>query len=231
MGTLNAVNLAKKYNARLHVLHVSTEKELGLFKNNIPLQKKKITAEACIHHLWFTSDFYSTKENFIKVNPSIKSAEDRFALRKGLKSGLIDVVATDHAPHLIHDKMKHYFDAPSGAPMVQHSLQAMIAMSKNGLWDLTDIAQYMSHNPATLFHIKNRGFIREGYYADLTLVNMNAEEKVTFDNTLYKCHWSPLEGITLDSKIEKTFVNGNMVYDRGRFFNDDMGMRLEFERE
>lgn len=231
LGTLNAIQLARKTNARLHVLHVSSERELDLFNSTKPLEKKKITAEACIHHLWFTSDFYAIKENFIKVNPSIKSAEDRFALRKGLKRGIIDVVATDHAPHLIHNKMKHYFDAPSGAPMIQHSLQAMIALSKNGLWDLSDIAKYMAHNPATLFKIKNRGFIREGYYADLTLVDINTEEKVTFDNTLYKCHWSPLEGITLDSEIKKTFVNGNLVYDHGRFYTDEKGMRLEFDRK
>ncbi|PLW94494.1 MAG: dihydroorotase [Marinilabiliales bacterium] len=231
IGTNNAVQLARKFNTRLHVLHISSAKELDLFDNTLPLHKKRITAEACVHHLWFTSDFYATKENFIKVNPSIKSADDRHALRMALRNGLIDVVATDHAPHLIKNKTKDYFDAPSGAPMIQHSLQAMISLSKNGLWDLTDIAKLMAHNPATLFNIKGRGFIREGYYADLALVNLKEEETVSYDNTLYKCNWSPLEGTTLSSRVEKTFVNGNLVYDQGRFFTEEKGMRLEFERE
>lgn len=226
-----AIQLAKKHNCRLHILHVSSKKELSLFNSDIPLEKKQITTEACIHHLWFTDNFYIEKANFIKVNPAIKGTDDRFALRNAVKSGKIDVVATDHAPHLIKNKMKSYLEAPSGAPMIQHSLQAMISLSVSGLWTLTDIAKYMSHNPATIFKIKKRGFIREGYYADLVILNLNTSYKVDSDNILYKCHWSPLQDISFGSEIKKTFVNGNLVYEDNNFVSKEKGMRLEFERD
>jgi len=225
-----AVALARKKKTRLHVFHVSTAKELELFDAGMPLEKKRITAEVCVHHLWFTNDYYRTHDNLVKWNPAIKTAEDRKGLRDGLKAGLLDVVATDHAPHLLAEKMKPYFEAPSGGPMVQHSLQAMIAMSESGLWSLADVVNYMCHKPAILFNVAKRGFIREGYYADLVLVDTSKKYKITRSNILYKCGWSPLEGETLPATIAKTFVNGHLVWDNGKVVGTKVGKRLGFER-
>ena len=225
-----AVNLTRKKKTQLHVFHVSTAKELELFDAGIPLEKKKITSEVCVHHLWFTADFYNSHNNLIKWNPAIKSADDRKALREGLKSGLIDVVATDHAPHLFAEKMNPYFDAPSGGPMVQHSLQAMLALAQSVSWTIADVVNYMCHKPAILFNILKRGFIREGYFADLVLVDTSKNYKVTKSNILYKCNWSPMEGETFPAVIDKTFVNGQLVWNKGKIIDKKAGKRLEFER-
>ncbi|MBL7895918.1 MAG: dihydroorotase [Bacteroidia bacterium] len=223
-----AVELAKKHNTRLHVFHISSAKELSLFTNKIPLKEKRITSEVCIHHLWFSDDDYKTKGNFIKWNPSVKTAYDRDKLFAAMLDGTIDVVATDHAPHTIEEKSMPYLQAPSGGPLVQHSLQAMIQFHKQGKISLEKIAEKMCHNVADLFKIKNRGYIREGYYADLALVNLNKSQTVDKSNLLYKCGWSPLEGYTFNSVIEKTFVNGNLVYDNGKFDESRKGDRLLF---
>ncbi|MBN8694424.1 MAG: dihydroorotase [Bacteroidetes bacterium] len=223
-----AVELAKKHNTRLHVFHISSAKELSLFTNKIPLKEKRITSEVCIHHLWFSDEDYKTKGNFIKWNPSVKTAYDRDKLFAAMLDGTIDVVATDHAPHTIEEKSLPYLQAPSGGPLVQHSLQAMIQFHKQGKISLEKIAEKMCHNVADLFKIKNRGYIREGYYADLALVNLNKSQTVDKSNILYKCGWSPLEGTTFNSVVEKTFVNGNLVYDNGKFDESQKGDRLLF---
>ncbi|HRD38145.1 MAG TPA: dihydroorotase [Bacteroidia bacterium] len=223
-----AVELAKKHNTRLHVFHISSAKELSLFTNKIPLKEKRITSEVCIHHLWFSDDDYKTKGNFIKWNPSVKTAYDRDKLFAAMLDGTIDVVATDHAPHTIEEKSMPYLQAPSGGPLVQHSLQAMIQFHKQGKISLEKIAEKMCHNVADLFKIKNRGYIREGYYADLALVNLNKSQTVDKSNLLYKCGWSPFEGYTFNSIIEKTFVNGHLVYDNGNFDESSKGERLLF---
>jgi len=222
------VELAKKHNTRLHVFHVSTAKELSLFTNKIPLKEKRITAEACIHHLWFTDEDYKTKGNFIKWNPAVKTQYDRDKIFEAVLNGTIDVVATDHAPHTIEEKSQSYLKAPSGGPLVQHSLQAMLQFHKQGKITLEKIAQKMCHNVADLFRIEKRGYIREGYYADLALVNLNKDETVDKSNILYKCGWSPFEGYTFNSAIEKTFVNGHLVYDHGKFDESQKGARLQF---
>jgi len=223
-----AVELAKKHNTRLHVFHISSAKELSLFTNKIPLKEKRITSEVCIHHLWFSDEDYKSKGNFIKWNPSVKTAYDRDKLFAAMLDGTIDVVATDHAPHTIEEKSLPYLQAPSGGPLVQHSLQAMIQFHKQGKISLEKIAEKMCHNVADLFKIKNRGYIREGYYADLALVNLNKSQTVDKSNILYKCGWSPLEGTTFNSVVEKTFVNGNLVYDNGKFDENQKGDRLLF---
>lgn len=228
-SSAKAVALARKKQTRLHVLHVSTAAELNLFENYLPLEQKKITAEVCVHHLWFTSDHYSTHGNLIKWNPAIKSSENRIALRNGLKSGLLDVVATDHAPHQLFEKQKPFFEAPSGGPLVQHSLQAMLSLCCNDLWTIEGVVDFMSHKPAILFGVNRRGFIREGYYADLVLVDLKKQYTVTKENILYKCGWSPFEGTQFCASIEKTFVNGQLAWSDGRVL-DSQGMRLEFER-
>lgn len=230
-STHMAIELAKAYNTKLHIAHLSTAIETKLFNNNIPLSQKRITAEACINHLWFNDSFYKEKGNLIKVNPAIKTIDDCIALRAALKQGIIDTVATDHAPHLLNDKMKSYTEAPSGAPMIQHSLQIMIELSKQNCWTLPDIAKYMSHNPATLFQIKKRGFIREGYYADLTIVDLNKSQNVNKDNIHYACKWSPIENSVLNSQICKTFVNGKLAYDNGKFSEMNLGKKLTFDRK
>ncbi len=230
LSSSKAVELARKAGTRLHVFHLSTADELNLFDATTPLEKKRITAEVCVHHLWFTDADYDTKGNLIKWNPAIKSIADRDALREGLMSGRLDVVATDHAPHLLNEKMQAYFDAPSGGPMVQHSLQAMLALSQQGCWSVEDVVRFMCHQPAILFNISKRGFIREGYYADLVLVDMNSPYTVTRDNILYKCGWSPMEGQTFPATIAKTFVNGHLVWDNGKVVGTKVGMRLGFER-
>jgi dihydroorotase len=226
-----AVELAKKHNTRLHVFHVSSAKELSLFTNKIPLKEKRITAEACIHHLWFSDEDYKTKGNFIKWNPSVKTAYDRDKIFEAVLDGTIDVVATDHAPHTIEEKSQSYLKAPSGGPLIQHSLQAMLQFHKQGKITLDKIVEKMSHNVADCFRINNRGYIREGYFADLVLVNLNKAQTVDKSNILYKCGWSPFEGYTFSSSIEKTFVNGHMVYDNGKFDESTKGERLLFNNQ
>jgi len=226
-----AVELAKKHNTRLHVFHVSTAKELSLFTNKIPLKEKRITSEVCIHHLWFSDDDYAKKGNFIKWNPSVKTAYDRDKLFEAMLDGTIDVIATDHAPHTIEEKSQTYLKAPSGGPLVQHSIVAMLDFYHQKKISLEKIVQKMSHNVADLFQIEKRGYIREGYFADLVLVNLNKPQTVTKENILYKCGWSPFEGHTFKSSIEKTFVNGHLVYDNGKFDESKLGERLLFNRK
>jgi dihydroorotase len=223
-----AVEMAKKYNTRLHILHISSAKELALFSNKIPLKQKRITAEACIHHLWFCDEDYKTKGNYIKWNPSIKTAFDRDKLFEAVLNDTIDVIATDHAPHTIEEKELPYLKAPSGGPLVQHSILAMLEFYHTKKISLNKIVEKMSHNVADLFRIEKRGYIREGYFADLVLVNLNKPQTVTKENILYKCGWSPFEGYTFKSSIEKTFVNGNLVYDNGKFDESVFGNRLTF---
>jgi len=223
-----AVELAKKYNTRLHVLHISTAKELSLFTNKIHLKEKRITSEACIHHLWFNDDDYKTKGNFIKWNPAVKTEYDRAKIFEAVLNDTIDVIATDHAPHTFEEKNNSYLNAPSGGPLVQHSVLAMLDFYHNKKISLEKIAQKMSHNVADLFRIEKRGYIREGYFADLVLVNLNKAQTVSKQNLLYKCGWSPFEGHTFKSTIEKTFVNGHLVYDNGTFDESKKGERLKF---
>ena len=225
-----AVNLAKKYNTRLHVLHLSTAKEMELFDNSVEAKDKRITAEVCVHHLWFNSNNYDEKGTRIKWNPAVKHKADQEALLKALIDNKIDVIATDHAPHTDEEKNNTYFKAPSGGPMVQHSLVTMLEMYKQGKITLPQIVDKMCHKPAEIFNIEKRGYIRKGYKADLTLVDLNTEWEVKKDNILYKCKWSPLEGQKFTSKVVKTFVNGNIVYDNGIFNEDIKGERLTFNR-
>jgi len=220
-----AVELAKKYNTRLHLFHLSTEKELSLLEAK-PLNEKRITAEVCVHHLWFSDEDYAEKGNLIKWNPAIKSRTDRDALRQALIDGRIDVIATDHAPHTLEEKQGSCFDAASGGPMVQHSLSAMLELCRQGIFTEELIVEKMSHAPAVLFGIKDRGFIREGYYADLVLVNPNVNWTVSKNNLLYKCGWSPMEGVKFSNKVEKTFINGCLVYDNGVFDEEFRGEEL-----
>lgn len=225
-----AVELARKYRTRLHILHISTAREVGLFDNTIPLTEKRITAEACIHHLWFDDSDYATKGNWIKWNPAVKTAADRQGILRGLLDGHIDVVATDHAPHTIAEKEQPYLQAPSGGPLVQHALPALLEMYHQGKISLEQIAEKSAHNVATCFNIDRRGFIREGYWADLVLVNLNDPFKVTRANTLYKCGWSPFEGQTFQAEISHTIVSGNLAYHKGRFTTNEKGQRLTFNR-
>ncbi len=233
-----AVELAKKCNTRLHVFHVSTAKELSLFTNKIPLKQKRITSEVCIHHLWFSDDDYKTKGNFIKWNPSVKTAYDRAKLFEAMLDGTIDVVATDHAPHTLEEKSQAYLKAPSGGPLVQHSIQAMLDFYDQKKISLPMIVQKMSHNVADLFNIEKRGYIREGYYADMVLVDLKKSQTVSKENILYKCGWSPFEGHTFKSSIAKTFVNGHLVFDasaslstgNGKFDESKFGKRLLFNK-
>lgn len=221
-----AVELAKRHGTRLHVLHISTAKETELFEIEA-LEKKRITAEACVHHLWFTDEYYPEKGNWIKWNPAIKTKEDREGIWKALLDGRIDVVATDHAPHTIEEKEMSYAKAPSGGPLVQHSVQAMFDFMEQGRISVEDIVQKMSHNPAILFRVKNRGFIREGYYADLVLVSKKPYT-VNRKNILYKCGWSPFDGHSFSHTIEKTFINGYLAYENGSIHEYGNGMRIEF---
>jgi len=225
-----AVALAKKYNTRLHILHISSAKELSLFTNKIPLKQKRITAEACIHHLWFNDEDYKAKGNFIKWNPSVKTEYDRAQIFEALLDGRIDVIATDHAPHTIEEKSQSYLKAPSGGPLVQHSIVAMLEFYKQKKISLEMIVNKMSHNVADIFNIEKRGYLREGYFADLVLVNLNKPNIVTKESLLYKCGWSPFEGYTFTSSIEKTFVSGHLVYDNGAFDESKKGERLSFNR-
>ena len=223
-----AVSLAKKYNARLHVLHISTAKETALFDADTPLAEKNITAEACVHHLWFTEDDYSTFGTKIKWNPAVKSKSDRDGIWAALLDNRIDVVATDHAPHTLEEKNNNYLNAPSGGPLVQHALLSMFEHAKNGKISIERIVEKMAHNPAILFRVEKRGYIREGYFADLVVVKPEASEIVAKENILYQCQWSPFEGTKFSYSIDKTFVNGSLVYDRGEIIEAGNGKRLSF---
>jgi dihydroorotase len=225
-----AVSLAKKYNSRLHILHISTEKELELFSNQIPLKEKRITAEACVHHLWFSDEDYERLGNFIKWNPAIKKMSDRDAIMHAVNTNVIDVIATDHAPHTLEEKSQAYLKAPSGGPLVQYALLAMFEKVKEGKITIEKMVEKMCHAPAELFQIKDRGFIREGYFADLVLVNPSKSTSVTRDSILSLCKWSPFEGYVFSNEIESTFVNGTIVYTKKKIIDHQMGSRLVFDR-
>lgn len=229
-STRLAVELADKYDTRLHILHLSTARELGLLRNDIPAAAKKITAEVCVHHLWFDDRDYFTHGNLIKWNPAIKTAQDKEALWQGLLEDKLDIVATDHAPHTLTEKQNTYFKAPSGGPLVQHSLLAMLECCRNGRLLPEQVVTKMCHAPADIFRIEQRGYIREGYYADLVIVNPEKPWTVSPDNLLYKCQWSPFTGTTFHARVTHTFVNGNLVYDQGVFQEHYKGMRLSFNR-
>ena len=231
ISSSKAVELAKKTGARLHLFHISTVKETELFRNDIPLKDKKITAEVCVHHLTFTNDDYNTKGNFIKWNPAVKTQKDKEGLWKALLDDRIDVIATDHAPHTLEEKSQNYLKAPSGGPLVQHSLNVMLENFKNGKISLEKIVEKMCHNPAILFEIEKRGFIKEGYKADLVLVDLNDSYTVSKENLLYKCGWSPLEGTKFHSKITHTFVNGFLAFENGKVSDEKHGERLLFDRD
>lgn len=230
LSSSKAIKLAKKTGARLHIFHLSTAKETSLFRNDIPLEEKKITAEVCIHHLWFEASDYDKKGTLIKWNPAVKTAKDRDGLWEALLDDRIDVIATDHAPHTLEEKQNPYTKAPSGGPLVQHALVAMFQKHKEGIISLEKIVEKMCHNPAKLFQIEKRGFIKEGFYADLVLVDSNLPWTVEKDNILYKCGWSPFEGVKFDSKITHTFVNGTLMFDEGSFNETTKGQRLLFNR-
>lgn len=226
-----AVELAKKHGTRLHILHISTAKETSLFDNSIPLEKKKITAEACIHHLWFNEADYEKLGMNIKWNPAIKTTHDQQEILKAVLDNRIDVIATDHAPHTVEEKKNSYFNAPSGGPLVQHSIVAMLEFYKRGKIKLEKVVEKMSHHPAILFQIDRRGFIREGYFADLVLVDENKPWTVRKENILAKCGWSPFEGQTFHSKITDTWISGHHAYANGQFNEGKMGERLDFLRD
>ena len=225
-----AVELAKKHNTRLHVFHISTEKEIELFDNKISLKDKKITAEVCIHHLWFDENNYKEKGTLIKWNPAVKKESDKKALFQALLDDKLDVIATDHAPHTLEEKANSYFKAPSGGPLVQHALPAMLEFFKNGKISLEKVVEKMCHNPAICFKVENRGFIREGYFADLVLVDLNNPWEVNKENILYKCGWSPFEAEIFNAKITHTLVNGHIAFEHGKFNESKNGMRLTFDR-
>ena len=225
-----AVELAKKTGARLHVLHISTAKETGLFSNTLPLKEKKITAEACVHHLWFSDEDYATKGNLIKWNPAVKTSVDRAMIWNAVLDNRIDVIATDHAPHTLEEKGQNYLNAPSGGPLVQHALLAMLEKSIQGVITIERIVEKMAHAPADLFRINNRGYIKEGYYADLVEIHTGRKTQVNRNNVLYKCGWSPFEGINFNHEVSRTFVNGRLVYEGGKIIEGSNGKRLLFNR-
>jgi len=225
-----AVQLAKKHHSKLHILHLSTEKELDLFDHTLPRKDKKITAEACIHHLWFDDKDYQKFGTRIKWNPAIKTSKDRKALINGIIENKIDIIATDHAPHTIEEKSKNYVNAPSGGPMVQHSLLVMLDFYHNGKLSLNQIADKMCHAPADIFNIKKRGYIKKGFQADVVLVDLQKPHQVAKNNLYYKCGWSPMEGHTFKSSVTHTFVNGILVYESGKFNEIKAAERLEFNR-
>ena len=231
LSSSKAIDLAKKTGARLHVFHLSTAKEMELFTNKIPLEEKRITAEVCIHHLWFTNDDYATKGNMIKWNPAVKTAADRDALWKALNDGRIDVIATDHAPHTLEEKQQSYLKAPSGGPLVQHAVVAMFEAYHQGKISIEKIVEKMCHNPAKIFQIEKRGFVKVGYYADLVLVNPGSPLGVKKENILAKCGWSPFEGFVFKSRITHTFVNGRLVYANSKVKDIKAGQRLLFDRD
>lgn len=226
-STKRAIEIAEMHNARLHILHLSTAKETELFRNDIPLEEKRITTEVCVHHLWFSDEDYDRLGKKIKWNPAIKSKENREGLLEALIDGRIDIITTDHAPHTWEEKDKPYFQSMSGAPLVQHALVAMLEFYRRGKVSLQLLAEKMCHNPAKLYSIDRRGFVRPGYYADLTLVDPDDPWTVNKENILYKCGWSPLEGTTFHSKVTHTWVNGHLVYRNGMFDESRRGMRLE----
>ncbi|WP_334056349.1 dihydroorotase [Polaribacter sp. P097] len=230
LSSSKAIELAKKTGARLHIFHLSTEKETHLFRNDIPLEEKQITAEVCIHHLWFSDKDYAEKGTHIKWNPAVKTEKDRQGLWKALLDDRIDVLATDHAPHTIEEKDNVYTKAPSGGPLVQHAVTAILEKVKEGVIPIEKAVEKMSHNPAKLFQIEKRGFIKEGYFADLVLIDTNKLQTVSKDNILYKCGWSPFEGTTFSSTITHTFVNGNLMYNEGVFNEEVKGKRITFNR-
>ena len=230
ISSSKAIALAQKTGARLHVFHLSTAKETALFSNKKALKDKKITAEVCIHHLWFSDEDYDKKGTLIKWNPAVKTAKDRAALWKALLNDKIDVIATDHAPHTLEEKSNNYIKAPSGGPLVQHGLVAMMEAHHNGKISIEKMVEKMCHNPAILFQIEKRGYIREGYFADLVLINPNNPWTVNKDNILYKCGWSPFESSTFKSRVTHTILNGTIVYENGNFTNQKAAMRLTFNR-
>ena len=230
LSSSKAIELAKKTGARLHIFHLSTEKETHLFRNDIPLEEKQITAEVCIHHLWFSDKDYAEKGTHIKWNPAVKTEKDRLGLWKALLDDRIDVLATDHAPHTLDEKNNNYLNAPSGGPLVQHAIIALLEKVKEGVIPIEKAVEKMSHNPAKLFQIEKRGFIKEGYFADIVLIDMNKPQTVSKDNILYKCGWSPFEGTTFSSTITHTFVNGNLIYNNGVFNDEIKGKRITFNR-
>ncbi len=225
-----AVQLAMKFNSRLHILHITTEKELQLFSNMLPLEEKRITAEVCVHHLHFTSNDYAQLGNQIKCNPAIKAPRNREALWQALLDDRLDIIATDHAPHTLEEKQEDYLHAHAGLPLVQHSLLLMLQYVEEGRISMEQLVEKMCHAPAKCFQIAERGFIREGYYADLVLIDRHQATTVTKENILYKCGWSPLEGTRLPAAVTHTFVNGNLVYGNGQFDESNRGMRLRFDR-
>ncbi len=228
-SSFKAVDMAEHFGARLHVLHISTQKELSLFRNDMPLKEKRITAETCPHYLWFDNHDYEEKSFAIKCNPAIKSHRDKEALLQALRSGLIDTIGTDHAPHLLEEKMTgDYFTSKSGFPSIQHSLDIMVNVM--GKEQLPLLVQLMCHNPAVLYQIDRRGFIREGYHADLVLIDLNAIQRISCEGELSKCRWTPYEGCEIHSQVTHTFVNGNLVYENGTFHEEDKGERLVFNR-
>lgn len=225
----NAVALAREHGTRLHVLHISTAREVALFDAG-PLEGKRITAEACIHHLWFTQDDYAIKGSLIKWNPAVKTAADRDGVRRGVIDGRIDVVATDHAPHTLEEKLRPYTSAPSGGPLVQHALVAMLEMMHDGVFTLAQVQEKMCHAPARLFNVRDRGYLREGYYADMVLVDLDAPWTVKREGVLSKCGWSPFEGQRFRSRVAATWVNGHQVYRDGMVDREHRGERLLFDR-
>ena len=230
LSSSKAIELAKKTGARLHVFHLSTEKETHLFRNDIPIEEKQITSEVCIHHLWFSDKDYEEKGTHIKWNPAVKTEKDRLGLWKALLDDRIDVLATDHAPHTLDEKNNSYLNAPSGGPLVQHAIIALLEKVKEGVIPIEKAVEKISHNPAKLFQIEKRGFIKEGYFADIVLIDANKSQTVSKDNILYKCGWSPFEGTTFSSTVTHTFVNGNLIYNNGVFNDEIKGKRITFNR-
>ncbi|GFE00796.1 dihydroorotase [Alteromonas sp. KUL156] len=230
LSSSKAIELAKKTGARLHIFHLSTEKETHLFRNDIPLEEKQITAEVCVHHLWFTDADYDKKGTHIKWNPAVKTQKDKDGLWKALLDDRIDIIATDHAPHTLEEKDNMYTKAPSGGPLVQHAVPAILEKVKEGVLSIEKAVEKMSHNPAKIFKVEKRGFIKEGFYADLVLIDADKKWTVDKENVLYKCGWSPFEGVEFSNQITHTFVNGNLMYNEGIFNEEIKGKRLLFNR-
>ena len=230
LSSSRAIALAKKTGARLHVFHLSTAKETALFRNDIPIEEKQITSEVCVHHLWFSDQDYKEKGTHIKWNPAVKTAADRQGLWKALLDDRLDIIATDHAPHTLEEKSNSYLKAPSGGPLVQHALLALLEKVSEKVISIEKLVEKACHNPAIIFQIENRGFIREGYYADLVLIDLKAPQTVCKENILYKCGWSPFEGTTFSSSVTHTFVNGVLMYHEGTFNDDVKGKRITFNR-
>ncbi len=230
LSSSKAIELAKKTGARLHVFHLSTAKETALFRNDIPLEEKQITAEVCVHHLWFSDEDYKEKGTHIKWNPAVKTADDRDGLWKALLDDRLDIIATDHAPHTLEEKSNSYLNAPSGGPLVQHALLALLEKVKQDVLPIEKLVEKACHNPAKIFQVEKRGFIREGYYADLVLIDDTLPQTVSKENILYKCGWSPFEGVTFSSTITHTFVNGHLIYNEGVFDDTTKGKRITFNR-